>query len=244
MKYIYPRVAVIGGTSQIATAIVNGLHNVQSVYLVGRSQIRLENNINNINLDPAQIEILSGDIISSEGINQLTERLPDDLDLIIIAQGMLGGEVDQISGEQIRQLLEVNVLSPCLWIDQILRRYRSKDIRICVISSVAGDRGRASNYPYGMTKAALSSYVEGLSARSFMDQKPYRFTLLKPGLVDTVMIAQRKDRRAVADCAKVGQKAASALEKGREIVYLPGWWFGVMWIIRNLPRFIFRRLSL
>jgi len=112
---------------------------------------------------------------------------------------------------------------------------------IAVISSVAGDRGRQSNYIYGSTKSALSAYLQGLRNRLF--HTGVDVVTIKPGFVDTRMTFAR-DLKAAADPAAVGQSIVRAIRKRRDVVYVPWPWRYIMLIIRHIPEFVFKRLRM
>ncbi|WP_250480625.1 SDR family oxidoreductase [Caballeronia sp. GAOx1] len=114
---------------------------------------------------------------------------------------------------------------------------------LAVISSVAGDRGRPSNYLYGSAKAALSAFLEGLRARLF--KAGVSVLTIKPGFVATPMTAGLPlPERLVATPDKVAADIVRGIERKRNVLYTPWFWRGIMAIIRNLPQFLFKRASL
>jgi short-subunit dehydrogenase len=114
---------------------------------------------------------------------------------------------------------------------------------LAVISSVAGDRGRPSNYLYGSAKAALSAFLEGLRARLF--KAGVHVLTIKPGFVDTPMTTGLPlPGPLVATPDKVATDILKAIEKQHNILYTPWFWCGIMLIIRSLPQFLFKRASL
>lgn len=110
------------------------------------------------------------------------------------------------------------------------------------ISSVAGDRGRQSNYLYGAAKGGLSIYLQGLRNRLF--RSGVRVLTVKPGFVDTAMTYGMPGLFLVASPEHVGMRILRALEKGSDIVYVPWFWRYVMLIIKLIPESIFKRLKL
>lgn len=113
--------------------------------------------------------------------------------------------------------------------------------RLVVIGSVAGDRGRASNYTYGSAKAGLHAFVSGLRARLF--RAGVTVTLIKPGFVDTAMTWPLNLKRA-ASPESVAAATFKAGNKGRAVAYVPFVWLGIMTIIRLIPDPIFKRLKI
>jgi short-subunit dehydrogenase len=113
---------------------------------------------------------------------------------------------------------------------------------LAVISSVAGDRGRASNYLYGSAKAAVSTYLSGLRQR--LNSRGINVLTIKPGFVDTPMTAPFKKGLLWAKPEQVARGIVRAIDKRRAVVYLPGFWRGIMTVIRCMPEFVFRRVRL
>ncbi|MBQ8706539.1 MAG: SDR family NAD(P)-dependent oxidoreductase [Succinivibrionaceae bacterium] len=236
----FSKIAVVGGSSEIAVAILRNLPPADEALLAGRDEKRLL--VAASALEGWNVRTVSGVISSEAGIREMLAKFPDRLDLAIVAQGILGSSSALHEGEEIAQLFRVNLEGPAMWLSALAEKYGDQDCRICVISSVAGDRGRASNYLYGASKAGLSVFAEGLAMRCFQEGKKCRFTILKPGLVRTRMTAGREDMRLAADCDAVGRTAARALLAGKAVVYAPFWWRYAMLAVRMLPAFVMRRL--
>jgi decaprenylphospho-beta-D-erythro-pentofuranosid-2-ulose 2-reductase len=113
---------------------------------------------------------------------------------------------------------------------------------VVALSSVAGDRGRIKNYVYGSAKAGLTAYLQGLRARLF--RAGVTVTTVKPGFVDTAMTFGLPGMFLVASPDAVARACLAAAKRGREEVYVPFFWWGIMTIIRNIPERIFKRLSI
>ncbi|WP_250523076.1 MULTISPECIES: SDR family NAD(P)-dependent oxidoreductase, partial [unclassified Caballeronia] len=114
---------------------------------------------------------------------------------------------------------------------------------LAVISSVAGDRGRPSNYLYGSAKAALQAFLEGLRARLF--KVGVHVVDIKPGFVATPMTAGLPlPGPLVATPEKVAKDIVRGIDRKKDVLYTPWFWWGIMLIIRNVPRFVFKRASL
>lgn len=110
------------------------------------------------------------------------------------------------------------------------------------ISSVAGDRGRQSNYVYGAAKGALSLYLQGLRNRLYASG--VRVITVKPGFVDTAMTYGLPGLFLVASPQDIGARIVRALDKSADVVYLPWFWRYIMLIIRHIPEPVFKRLKL
>jgi NAD(P)-dependent dehydrogenase (short-subunit alcohol dehydrogenase family) len=113
---------------------------------------------------------------------------------------------------------------------------------LAAISSVAGDRGRQSNYVYGSAKGALSLFVQGL--RNRLAPAGVRVHTIKPGFVDTPMTFGLPGMFLVADPGEIGEHIAAAIERGADVVYVPGFWRWIMLVIRLIPERVFKRLKL
>jgi len=113
---------------------------------------------------------------------------------------------------------------------------------ITVISSVAGDRGRQSNYIYGSAKGALSVFLQGL--RNRLAPRGVSVTTIKPGFIDTPMTADIKKGPLFASAELVGTRVYKAMKRGESVVYTPFFWRFIMLIIIHIPECIFKRLKL
>lgn len=114
---------------------------------------------------------------------------------------------------------------------------------IAVITSVAGDRGRPSNYVYGSAKAAVSVFCEGLRARLF--KAGVSLIDIRPGFVATPMTQGLPLPAAlVASPQAVAQRIVAGIEHGKDVLYAPAFWILIMAIIRNIPGFLFKRMRL
>ena len=110
------------------------------------------------------------------------------------------------------------------------------------ISSVAGDRGRQSNYVYGAAKGALSLYLQGLRNRLFASG--VRVITIKPGFVDTAMTFGLPGLFLVALPQEIGKQIVQTLSKSADVVYLPCFWRYIMLIIKHIPEPIFKRMKM
>jgi short-subunit dehydrogenase len=110
------------------------------------------------------------------------------------------------------------------------------------LSSVAGDRGRASNAVYGASKAGLAAFLSGL--RNRLHASGVRVVTVKPGFVDTPMTARLPKNPLYSPPERVANDLVRAVDRGRDVVYTPWWWRLVMLAVRLVPERIFKRLSL
>ncbi|MBW7900843.1 MAG: SDR family oxidoreductase [Rhodocyclaceae bacterium] len=113
---------------------------------------------------------------------------------------------------------------------------------LAVIGSVAGDRGRQSNYVYGAAKGMVARFLEGL--RNRLAKQGVRVLTIKPGFVDTPMTAALPKGALWAQPADVARGIVAAVDRNKDVVYLPGFWRAIMLVVRHIPESVFKRLSL
>ncbi len=119
---------------------------------------------------------------------------------------------------------------------------KSENAFIIGLSSVAADRGRASNYVYGAAKAGFSTFLQGL--RNTLFTKGIAVLNVKPGFVDTRMTFGKKGLFLVASPSSVAKKILKALAKGKDEIYVPWFWRYIMGIIKAIPEKLFKRLKI
>lgn len=240
---------ILGGTSAIAQAYARLVAaDGARVLLIGRNEEHLKANAADLNArgGSAAIEVLDlvADIDRNAVIADLVARhgLPDE---VLIAYGILG-EQERALGDlaHARAIIEANFTSVALWVLAIVgRREADRALTIVVIGSVAGDRGRGSNFIYGAAKGGLDRFLQGM-------QHAYAGTTLsivrvKPGFVDTPMTAAiKKGGPLWAKPDQVARDIKRAVDRRAAVVYTPWFWRAIMLIIRALPPFVFNRLKI
>jgi len=166
-------------------------------------------------------------------------------DIALIAHGWLPEqEGTQRDPAQLRQTIEVNALSVAQLCEAVAGLFETRRKgTLAVIGSVAGDRGRQSNYAYGASKGFVERYCEGLRNRLYA--VGVRVVLVKPGPTDTPMTRAMAGRPGrLADPADVAADIVRGIARGRNVVYTPGIWRWIMTVIRWIPETIFVRLKL
>ena len=166
-------------------------------------------------------------------------------DEIVVAYGTLGDQAAlQRDLSAARSALDVNFVSAAPWLLAFLKRCDAAQPLTCVvIGSVAGDRGRATNFIYGAAKGGLDVFVQGLSHA--YAGTPVRFVLVKAGFVDTPMTATFIKRGPLwSSPERIAMEMERAVRRGRRVVYTPWFWRPIMAVIIALPWFIFRRLKI
>ena len=244
------KLLVIGASSAIAEA-TSRLFAAEgdALYLVGRDGQKLQAIADDLRIRGAALVKTSVmDATDYDGhetmVNEAIAAM-DGLDTVLIAHGILPDlEACQASFDAAREALEVNFLSVASFLTVIANFMEKQGAGvIAVISSVAGDRGRKSNYIYGTAKAAVTTFLQGL--RNRLHASGVRVVTIKPGFVDTPMTSQIDDKNFLfAQPSEIANGIHRAVTRPRNVVYLPSFWRLIMLIIRGIPESLFKRLSL
>jgi short-subunit dehydrogenase len=166
------------------------------------------------------------------------------LEGVVVCMGYLGDQAKgQTDWEEARRILETNFTGCVSALNILANHFESRHAGfLCALSSVAGDRGRQSNYLYGAAKAGLSTFLEGLRNRLF--HAHVKVITVKPGFVDTRMTYGHSGLFLVASPESVAKGIFRAIIKGKDVVYLPWFWRPIMLIVRSIPEAIFKRLRM
>jgi short-subunit dehydrogenase len=242
------RIAIIGATSAIAEQCARQWAKQESVsfILIGRNRERLKVVAEDLLVrNPAtQVEIKEANFIDPESIQKTVDGLFSKLsvDIALIAHGSLPDQTEcQENLSLCKETLDVNGVSPALYAE-VFANHMSKLNRgtIAIIGSVAGDRGRKSNYVYGAAKGLVTRYTQGLQHR--FAGTSVQITLIKPGPTATPMTATMKGKFASAE--DVATLITKGIEQKKAVIYAPGKWRVIMMIVRHLPNFIFNKLNI
>jgi len=244
------RVLVLGATSGIAQAVARVYASEGArLALVARSREHLATVAADLSVRGAEVVLQrTADLCELERHRTLVaeaEQALEGLDVVLIAHGVLPDQ--RACQEEPRRAVaswDVNFVSAARLMEVAAERMSAAGQgTLAVLSSVAGERGRANNYVYGAAKAALNAYTSGLGQR--LRGTGLTVVTVKPGPVDTPMLAGRAvNPRLVADVDVVGRRIHRALERGERVVYVPGKWRWIMAVIRALPIRLFERLKL
>jgi decaprenylphospho-beta-D-erythro-pentofuranosid-2-ulose 2-reductase len=246
-----PKIIVLGALSAIAEAAARdwasqGAH----LMLCGRDPQRLETIAADLRMRGATAFTFPANLAAANAEKDLGEMIEklDGLDVVLLAYGVLGDQAnEEASPAEAQRIFVINFTSAAAWCLAAANVLETQGHgSLVVIGSVAGDRGRASNYIYGASKAGIGILTQGVAHRLARTQA--RAVLVKAGFVDTPMtahIATKGILWAKPDAiAKLIVMAADRRSKAGPIIYAPSFWRWVMYVIRFMPSFIFHRLKL
>jgi short-subunit dehydrogenase len=243
------RVLVVGATSAIAaeTARVYAAYGAR-LFLTGRHAERLEAVAADLRVRGARaVETAVLDVTDHarrDAVLEAAWAAFGGLDVALLAHGVLPDQARcQAGAAETVEALEVNFVSTAALLTPLANRFEAAGHGcIAVITSVAGDRGRQSNYVYGAAKGGLDRFLEGLRNRLF--HAGVAVVTLKPGFVDTPMTAGLRQGPLFVSAARAGRAVHRSIERRRDVAYIPWFWRPIMAIIRALPEAVFKRLRL
>ena len=243
------KILIFGATSVIISETAKLFaRDGASLYLCARSKDDLQRLAADLKVRGAKdvfystFDALKEDSLDN-AIQECLAKFPD-LNGLLIGHGVLPNQrqCEERAGDM-RTALEVNFTSIAEILIRITPHFEQQGYgTIAVISSLAGDRGRQSNYIYGSAKSALSTFLSGLRQR--LHKSSVQVITIKPGFVDTPMTKDFKKGILWASPVRIGQGIYKAFESGIPIVYVPGFWRLIILVIRFIPESLFKRLKL
>jgi decaprenylphospho-beta-D-erythro-pentofuranosid-2-ulose 2-reductase len=243
------KILILGAASAIAQATARIFASRgDSLFLVARSAKSLEDIAADLSVRGAAtvaVEAMDmNDFNAHEAMLARAEQSMSGLDTVLIAHGTLSDQkACESSVERTLEDLSTNGVSVIAVLTLIGARFEARRAgTIVVISSVAGDRGRQSNYVYGSAKALVTAYSSGLRQR--LHKSGVAVITIKPGFVDTPMTAAFPKGALWAKPAQIASGIARAIDRSSTVVYLPGFWRLIMFVIRSIPERLFRALKL
>ena len=244
-----PRVLVVGATSAIAAETARAYaERGASLFLVGRDPARLASVADDLLVRGAgRVETAVLDVLEYDRHGPVLDAAAaalGGLDVALVAHGTLPNQRRcEASAPETRIALEVNFTAAALLLTHLANRFEAqRGGVIAVITSVAGDRGRQSNYVYGAAKGGLAVFLQGL--RNRLHRSGVVVVTLKPGFVDTPMTAGIPKGPLFASARRAGRAAHRAIERRRSVAYIPWFWRPIMAAIKCLPEAMFKRLRL
>jgi len=239
-------VLILGATSTIARATAEAFaRQGYPLFLAARDQQELKHIVDDLTIRYG-ITVQYGyfeaeDFAAHAAFFTQVLKITHALAGVLLAFGYMGDKSPGSNTQEDIKIINTNFTGAVSILNHCADYFASqREGFIIGISSVAGDRGRQSNYIYGAAKGALSLYLQGLRNRLF--KYNVKVITIKPGFVDTPMTFGKKGIFLAATPAYVGKRIVSALNKN--VVYIPWFWCFIMQIIKLIPESIFKRLKL
>jgi short-subunit dehydrogenase len=241
---------VLGATKGIGRAVARALvERGAELHLLGRDAADLERSardieqrgggVRQVSFGVCDLEDPSGFEAALEG----AEQALSGFDTVIVTAALFATQ-DQLEADLAlaRRLLTVNFAHTVVFCEHAKRRLLTRGGgTLCVVSSVAGERGRKPVVLYGASKAGLSAYLEGLDHKHAA--AGLHVVTVKPGFVKTSMTTGLKPPPFAGEPAQVARDVLAAIDAKKPVVYTPGIWRWIMLVIRMLPRFVMRRIG-
>ncbi len=243
------KILIVGATSAIAREVAK-IYAAQKccLYLVGRNEENLHIVADDLRVRGAEaVDVLAIELTDSathRALIEHAEHFLQGIDIVLLAYGSLPDQsACEADAEHTLSELNINFVSVVALLTQLANEMEKRGSgTLAVISSVAGDRGRQSNYIYGAAKGGLSIFLQGL--RNRLASKGVQVMTIKPGFVDTPMTTEFKKGLLWVSAETVARGIVRAIDKQRDIVYLPWFWRGIMLIIKAIPERIFKKMKL
>jgi len=247
--------AIIGASSEIAQQVARLYSTAgHDLLLIGRNMGRLEAFVQDSLAAGVEVCTCNLDISNLDDCAYAADRVVESLGKdphVLVAVGSIENEYSARSCvDDAVQLVDVNYRNVVALITPIANALKERRTGcVTIITSVAGDRGRQSNYIYGSAKSGLSIYAQGL--RNYLHRFGVHVLTVKPGYVDTKMLRQVLERdklsrlrMVIGNPERVAQNIYSAAMKRKDVLYVPRIWVIVMFVVKNIPEKIFKRLRL
>jgi short-subunit dehydrogenase len=243
MKYIL----IIGAKSDIAKALAKKYaENGYNLYLAGRNSSDLQNFASDIKIrNHINIKCIDFDVLDYKSHQNFYNSLEEKPIGVISVAGYLGDqEKAQFDFEEAQKIIDTNYTGLVNILNIVANDFeKNKKGFIVGISSVAGDRGRKSNFIYGSAKAAFTTYLSGLRNRLFNSN--VHVMTVKPGFVATKMTEGLDlPKKLTAQTEEVANDIFKSQQKGKNIIYTKWFWKHIMLIIKNIPEFQFKKMSI
>lgn len=238
---------ILGATSDVAKALAAQLAaEGYELTLAGRNPAKLEPIKSDLEIRyNCKVAVLPFDALEFTSHGAILSGLKPLPNLTICVFGYLGDATDaRTNWAEAKQIIDTNFTGAVSALDVIANEYeKQKNGTIVGISSVAGERGRQSNYHYGSAKAGFTTYLSGL--RNRLTTSGVHVVTVKPGFINTSMTESMDlPKPLTASPEKVAQDILKAVKKKKNTIYTLGVWRLIMYIIKTIPEFVFKKLSL
>lgn len=239
---------VLGANSDISKAFVEKI--LEKEPQLVKHLFLFTSNINAIETFKNHIEVKYQVPTKIIVFNLLENKIFDfsslDFELVFCASGYLGNTEKGVISDanDIQKIISINYANLIQNINAIAQQLEKKEKGVIIgLSSVAGDRGRQSNFIYGSAKAGFTAYLSGL--RNYLQKKGVHVITIKPGFMNTKMTANLELPKPLTINPDIAANLIyKAYKKRKNVVYISGIWRYIMLIIKLIPEFIFKKLSL
>ena len=241
-----PCILLVGGSSEIAiecALIWTRIYKDITIVLIGRDLANLKNSENTLFNNNIDIKVISIalDCMDIEQIKEIAVDISNNYSIkkILFAIGKMDSD-NTVKGD--KDILEINGISPIIF-SQTFIPYLNKETHLIFLSSVASERGRKSNFLYGAGKSMLSTYAEGLQHK--YHKKRIYTTLIKLGPTKTSMFYNSNSKALfAAELNLVAKSIIKAVASKKRVVYIPAKWRYIMFVVKNIPSFIFNKIDI
>ena len=246
-----PKIVIVGATSAMAEHCARLWvgETPKNMILLGRDRAKTERVAQDLRVRSPQSSItvqtidFANPLQIQAWVDQVcTAGVPD---IVLIAHGTLPDQTECQKNLVLNEsVLQINGISPVLFAEGFVGYMeKANSGKLAIIGSVAGDRGRKSNYVYGAAKGLVTRYAQGLQHRLAKTQ--VKVVLIKPGPTATPMTAALNDKSPkLAEVTDVASVIVKGVERSTPLVYAPQKWQVIMMLIRHLPRFIFNKMDI
>jgi decaprenylphospho-beta-D-erythro-pentofuranosid-2-ulose 2-reductase len=243
------RILVLGATSGIAEACCRmWAERGESLYLVARNREKLAAVAADMRTRGASyVDFAVADLDQTAAHPEMLAHAINSLaglDVALLALGVLGEQPRaERAFDEAAKLLHSNYVAPVSLLTWLANYCAQRHAgTLAVLSSVAGERGRKSNYVYGSAKAGLTAFLSGL--RNRVDREGVNVLTIKPGPTKTAMTEGMKGQEKMADVDATAAAIVAAIDKRRDVLYVPAKWAVIMAVIRAIPESMFKKTNL
>lgn len=246
---IMQKILIIGATSAIAEATAKRYAKQgAALYLLARNEERLQDLARDLEIRGASSVAYAlfeaNEFTSHASLLNRAFNIVGNIDIALIAHGSLGNQkACEKEFDSTLHELNTNAISFISLLTHLANYFeKSGQGTIVAIGSVAGDRGRQSNYVYGTAKGAVAIFLQGMRHRLY--KSGVSVITIKPGFVDTPMTRSFKKNALWVDADTIAAGIEKSIKRKKDVAYIPSWWGMIMFLIRALPEFAFKKTSL
>lgn len=245
------RIVIVGATSTIAQhcARLWAADGAEELILIGRNQARLETTTRDLRIrhPSTNTRIIECDFLKPEAIQNVANNIFTNgpIDIALIAHGILPDQkACQSDLQLLRESLEINAVSVSMFSEAFATNMEKVNYgKLAIIGSVAGDRGRKTNYIYGAAKGLIDRYAQGLQHR--LARTSVRVILIKPGPTRTAMTTgMANNNLSFASPEDVANDIVRGISRVRPVIYTPAKWRLIMFILKHMPSALFNKLNI